>query len=192
MQFSVDDSPQPKSCARPPFRTIWLAKARSALLVAVAGLVIVAAAKSFLMGHLLVNFTPSIPQGLYWVTPGARPGRGELVTFPIPQHVRTLLYERQYVPRSVELLSKPVAAVGGDRVCIRDRRLIINGRLTGEVLQNDQQGRPMPHAAICETLSSEQVFVATRHANSFDSRNFGPVSVHSLRGTLTPLLTVRL
>lgn len=148
-----------------------------------------AALKVALTGHLLINVTPSIPRGVYWISPGEVPTRGQLVALPIPSRVRDLIYERQYLPRSIELLAKPVAAVGGDHVCIRERRLFINGSDVAAVLGSDRQGRIIPVAPICGALPASHVFVATEHENSFDSRNFGPVGVACLRGTLTPLLT---
>jgi conjugative transfer signal peptidase TraF len=189
MLFSTDAYPKAKSsgpCSTP--KTISQ-RIRRLLPLGVI-IAVITAGKVALTGHLLINYTASIPRGVYWISPGQMPQRGELVAFPIPESVREVVHGRRYLPASVELLAKPLAAVGGDHVCIRNHRLVINGSFVAQVRDNDQQGRPVPHSAICETLNPDQVFVATRHENSFDSRNFGPVSVHSLRGTLTPLLTV--
>lgn len=156
-----------------------------ALLVSLAALGL---CHTFLRGRLLLNITPSIPRGVYWIS-GVSPQRGDLVTFPIPDSVRALVYERQYVPREIELLSKPVVAIGGDEVCIRDHRLIVNGDFVANVLDLDRKGRPMPRYSGCATLGGDDLFVATHHDRSFDSRNFGPIPRAALRGTLTPLLT---
>lgn len=142
-----------------------------------------------LSGHLIVNVTPSIPPGIYWVSANGTPKRGDLVTFPIPEAARDLLRERGYVPESVKLLSKPVAAIGGDHVCVRDHHLFINEGAVSTVLQLDRLGRPMPESRFCGSLLASELFVATHHDNSFDSRNFGPVPLAAIRGRLTPLLT---
>lgn len=152
-------------------------------------IVVVGALWVALTGRFFINWTPSIPRGIYWISPGERPGRGELVAFPIPATVRELLYERQYVPRSIKLLAKPVVALGGDHVCLRDRRLFINGVAVRSVLENDLQGRPMPLDRTCRELRHDEIFLVTEHDQSFDSRNFGPVALDSIRGTLTPVLT---
>jgi type IV secretory pathway protease TraF len=47
----------------------------------------------------------------------------------------------------------------------------------------------MPEYLGCGVLRPEEVFVATHHDNSFDSRYFGPIQLPSVRGTLLPLLT---
>jgi conjugative transfer signal peptidase TraF len=147
------------------------------------------AAKLALSGHLLVNFTPSIPRGLYWIHIGETPRRGALVAVPIPESVRDLVYDRHYVPRSIQLLAKPVAAVGDDQVCLRDHQLFVNGALAGNVLDVDREGHPLPQHPLCARLPESSLFLATRHDDSFDSRYFGPVPVDAVRGTLTPLWT---
>ena len=165
------------------------AKARSLLVAVVAGLGLLGAGEYFLAGHLLINYPPSIPRGVYWISPGEVPRRGELVAFPIPASVRQLLHERRYVPASVQLLTKPVVAVGGDHVCIRDENLVINGELAGRVLPSDAEGRPLPRADVCGYLAQDEIFTGTSHDNSFDSRNFGPLTNEDVRGTLAPLWT---
>jgi conjugative transfer signal peptidase TraF len=159
------------------------------LIPLVAGAALLVVGKIALSGHLLINFTPSIPQGFYWISTGVRPERGDLVTFPIPESVRAVVYDRHYVPRSIRLLAKPVAAIGGDEVCLREHQLLINGHVVGSALDVDQNGNPMPQYAGCGRLHDGELFVSTRHDNSFDSRYFGPIEISVVRGTLTALIT---
>jgi len=159
------------------------------LIPLVAGAALLGVGKVALSGHFLINFTPSIPRGIYWISPGVRPQRGDLVTFPIPESVRELVYERQYVPRTIRLLAKPVIAIGGDHVCVRDHELVVNGHSAGKVLGVDRDGKPMPEYSGCGVLDPGDVFVSTQHDNSFDSRYFGPLELSVVRGTLSALLT---
>lgn len=142
-----------------------------------------------LSGHLLLNITGSIPRGIYWISPRLMPLRGQLVTFTIPEPVRSFLHERQYVPRSIQLLAKPVAAVAGDHVCTQPAALVINGIVLGKIRDADLAGRPLPRRVLCRRLEQDEVFLATEREDSFDSRYFGPVVVTALRGTLTALVT---
>jgi conjugative transfer signal peptidase TraF len=151
--------------------------------------VLLGAGKLALSGHLLINFTSSIPRGLYWISPGERPQRGDLVTFPIPASVRDLVYERKYVPRSIRLLAKPVVAIGGDHVCVRAHQLVVNGHVAGNVQTLDRDGKRMPQYSGCGVLHPGEIFVATEHDHSFDSRYFGAVELAAVRGTLSALLT---
>lgn len=141
-----------------------------------------------LSGHLIINWTASVPPGIYWLSTGTAPHRGDLVALPIPAQVRELLYGRRYLPRSIKLLAKPVAAVAGDVVCMREHELFINGVPSGNSRDQDRLGQPLPMAQLCGPLSPGELFLSTKHDNSFDSRNFGPVPADEVLGTLTPVL----
>lgn len=143
---------------------------------------------SVLSGRLIVNFTASIPRGVYWISPDVRPQRGDLVVFPIPASVRDLLYERRYVPKSIGLLAKPVTAIEGDHVCVRDQQLLVNGHVAGRVLGVDRDGKPMPRYGGCSGLSTGEIFVSTQYDNSFDSRHFGPIPLSVVRGTISAII----
>jgi conjugative transfer signal peptidase TraF len=138
--------------------------------------------------HVLWNWTPSLPLGLYWLSPGRPIAVGTLVAFPVPPRVQELVRERKYLPPRA-LLIKPVVALPSDRVCTEGGTLIVNGSALGAVPTEDSAKRPLPHANGCGPLPEGQVFLASRYAKSFDSRTFGPVSLSQIRGTVTPLWT---
>jgi conjugative transfer signal peptidase TraF len=143
--------------------------------------------------HLLWNWTPSLPLGLYWVSAvssgdSGRVKVGALVAFPVPAHVRALVLERRYLPPGA-LLVKPVVATAADRVCTEGGELTVNGAPLGAVATEDTRGRPLPHDERCGRLPEGEVFVASHFATSFDSRTFGPVPLTDIRGTVTPLWT---
>lgn len=150
-------------------------------------LLVLLIAKTFLADRLILNRTASIPRGVYWLSRGASPERGRLVAFPIPLHVRALFRERKLVPSEFfSLLAKPVAAVSGDHVCIRDDRVFINEQFRATISRVDSRGRDMPIAVLCRELTAAEVFVLTDGA-SFDSRYLGPIPKTDVVGTLTPL-----
>lgn len=148
-----------------------------------------ASAKEALTGHLLINFTPSVPRGVYWISPPGTPARGNLVAIRIPENVQQLVLDRRFLPPSIKLLAKPVAAVAGDEVCVRGEDLFINGAFAGHIVATDRLGLPMPVERICRRLFEGELYVSTGHDRSFDSRNFGPIRVESVRGTLTAVVT---
>jgi len=138
--------------------------------------------------HLIWNRTASLPLGLYLRSSKERACEGELVALRVPPSVRPLVHDRRYLPDG-SLLIKPVAAVAGDVVCTRRGVLTINGAPFGPVLSRDSLGRALPVYEGCGALPQGQVFLASHHPGSFDSRSFGPVDIHALKGSVTPLWT---
>jgi conjugative transfer signal peptidase TraF len=141
-----------------------------------------------LASHLIWNWTPSLPRGLYWLSRGAVPSPGRLVAFPVPADVREMVALRRYLPPGA-MLVKPVVAASGDRVCTDGGALTVNGAPLGAILTEDTAGRPLPHYEGCGSVPDGQLFVASRYAKSFDSRTFGPIATQDVRGTVTPLWT---
>jgi conjugative transfer signal peptidase TraF len=162
-----------------------LARWLSALLSAAA---LLSALACTVASHLLWNWTPSLPLGLYWLSPGRPIAVGTLVALPVPSDVQDLVRDRKYLPPRA-LLIKPVVALSSDRVCTDGGTLVVNGSMLGAVLAADGAKRPLPHATGCGPLPQGQVFLASRYPKSFDSRTFGPVSLTQIRGTVTPLWT---
>jgi conjugative transfer signal peptidase TraF len=138
--------------------------------------------------HLIVNCTGSMPLGLYWLSRGRLPGLGDLVAFPIPKDVRSLVRERRYLPDGA-LLLKEVVAVPGDRVCTEEGLFSINHRPFGAMRSSDSVGRPLPCLMYCGPVAAGDLYVASHAFGSFDSRSFGPVRTLDIRGTVSPIWT---
>jgi type IV secretory pathway protease TraF len=102
------------------------------LLGAAAATALVSALACLAGAHLLWNWTPSLPLGLYWVSGCGRVKLGALVAFPVPAHVRALVLERRYLPPGA-LLVKPVVATATDRVCTEGGTLTVNGTPLGAI-----------------------------------------------------------
>ena len=137
--------------------------------------------------HCIWNWTPSLPLGLYWLSPGVGK-RAELVAFPVPDSVRALVAERHYLPCRA-LLIKPIVAQAGDDVCTDGGTLTVNEEPVGAIAARDSAGRPLPHPDFCGSVPEGLLYVASHHPRSFDSRTFGPIAVRDVRGTVTPIWT---
>lgn len=90
----------------------------------------------------------------------------------LPAAAAELAHTRGYLPHSA-LLLKPVAAVGGDRVCRWRSGILIDGRLRAVAAGHDRTGRPLPIWRGCRTLRPGDIFVLSQKPDSFDSRYFG-------------------
>lgn len=123
--------------------------------------------------RLVWNATASAPIGLYWVRPGARIARGDMVIAWTPQAVRQLAATRRYIPENVPLV-KRVAGASGDRVCAAGSAISVNGRRVALRLKRDGKGRAMPWWSGCRTLGTREYFLLMANVpESFDGRYFG-------------------
>jgi conjugative transfer signal peptidase TraF len=165
------------------------ARELSRLHVALFGATALASALACLLtSRLIVNRTPSLPLGLYWLSHGEAPAPGTLVAFPVPAGVRDVVRERGYLPPGAFLV-KPVVAMPRDLVCAEDRVLTVNSEVIGPILTADSAGRALPHYDGCGPLPEGRLFVASHYDKSFDSRTFGPIAASDVRGKVTPLWT---
>jgi conjugative transfer signal peptidase TraF len=137
--------------------------------------------------QVLINTTPSEPEGLYRRT-GEPAAVGRLVAFKAPAAAFPYADAHLAYLRRVPML-KAVAAGPGDQVCARDGRLVIAGRDRGPIAWADLEGRALPHWNGCRRLGSGELFVfSARVPNSFDSRYFGPIDRQDVLGVYTPLV----
>jgi len=92
-----------------------------------------------------VNVSPSAPLGLYRLAAVVPPlPRGTLVVLPVPPAVQR--WHARWLP-----LLKPVAAVAGDVVCVKDNRLQIAGVEYGPVY-HEAHGKLLSHLEGCQPV----------------------------------------
>jgi len=171
---------------------------RRAVLTSAAGVLVLGSLAAAQIGGLRVNTTPSMPVGIWRVTPPvADLRRGEVVTVCLPDgDAARLAAERGYVPAGScpdgrEPLIKPVAAVAGDLVFVTWASISVNGLdLDGTApLDRDTAGRPLqPFPAGAHQVQLGQVWLlAGFMRNSFDSRYYGPIPVESVQSVAHPV-----
>ena len=137
--------------------------------------------------RIVYNASPSLPTGYYWITPTTEIQRGHLVLVPVPSAYRSLVEKRRYLGPNVPLI-KPVAALEGDHVCIRNGAVSINGKVVGHTLKSDSKGRVLNAWKGCQPLTEGEFFALIAGVReSLDSRYFGPLRVRSVIGRAWPL-----
>jgi len=142
-------------------------------------------------GHaLVVNTSPSMPSGLYWIARGVAPvQRGSVALFAPPDDVRALIYGRGWLPDGTPLL-KTVGGVAGDTYCVHDGRFVVADTDIGPVFSLDSQGRTIPQISGCRRVGDDEFLpVASTLDRSFDGRYMGAVSVHRVLGVGRALIT---
>lgn len=156
---------------------------------------------SFFYGlGLRVNWTDSMPRGLYLLKPATEPlKRGDIVTLCLePNHPYTrIARERGYLgsgscPSGLKPLLKRLAGVPGDLVEVSPNGISINGSLMASTMrpERDSQNRPMPPSMLQDGFIPENyaLVISQENGGSFDSRHFGLVPLDSLT-KVTPILT---
>lgn len=128
---------------------------------------------------LRINPTPSLPKGVYRITPGYHHmnlARGDLVSFCLQGAFADLAKERDYLQagsceNGLRPLLKRLAGLPGDYI----------DAATLTVRTVDSQGRPMPSVLQSGVIPAGMALVLADHEGSFDSRYFGLVPLEDLQ-----------
>ena len=167
--------------------------------IGVVGVVIVLGAMAAL-AHLtgvVINFTASLPLGLYR-TIDVPVVRGVYVQFcPPPSALFDEAARRGYLhagfcPGGYLPLLKRVLAVPGDRVRVAPEGVRVNGQRVpfSESMQVDGSGRSMPRYVQDRVLSvSELMLMSDISSVSFDGRYFGPIDRSQVQAVIEPIYT---
>ncbi len=131
-----------------------------------------------------LNTSGSVPLGFYRLSAVSTPlARGTLVVLPVPAEVRP--WQNRWQP-----ILKPVAAIGGDVVCLWDEGVWIEGQWYGPIYEEAAQ-KPLPKLRGCLLVKPGEVFLASSAPKSLDSRYFNAVPITGLTAKAIPLLTWR-
>jgi conjugative transfer signal peptidase TraF len=135
------------------------------------------------------NASPSVPVGLYRLTPVHRLDVSKLVAVDPPDEIAHFIAERGYLPPGTPLL-KRVSGLPGQTVCRHGHTITVDGITIGYALERDSKGRSMPVWQGCQSLANGQLFLMNPDVgNSLDGRYFGPLPVSSVLGLAAPLWT---
>ncbi len=172
---------------------------RAIKLTAIGVLIAVA---TYAIGHecLRINFTTSMPIGIYLLSslPPNGVRRGMLVAACAPAGAANKGRQRGYLSPGpcaddTELLLKSIAAVAGDVVDITAAGVLINGCLLvrSRPVAHDRSGRRLaPWRPGYHRLAAGEVWLYAADERSWDSRYWGPASVADLQAEAVPLLVL--
>lgn len=144
--------------AVPPRLWLWTGLGVAAL--ALSGLA------GFARDHaLMINVSPSLPYWAIWLKRDAMPSRGDIILFDPP--ASPLL--TKHFGKSPKPFGKRVAGLPGDMVREKGRLYFVNGVSIAKAKVASRRGEPL---ALGPTgrVPTGCYFVATDHADGFDSR----------------------
>ena len=141
--------------------------------------------------RLVYNPSESAPRGWYAVHRATQLEVGDYVIAQLPRDIAAFAAKRDYLPRHVPVL-KRIAATAGQRVCVRDGTVLIDGAAVATTLTRDGRRRSLIAWPHCRKLETGELFLLNASApSSFDSRYFGPIDVSFVRGRAFLLWTTR-
>lgn len=146
-----------------------------------------------------INWTDSLPRGLYLVSAIPKEGliRDEIVVACPPRTYAKIGREHDYLlaggcPGGVAPVLKHVAALAGDVVRLSAAGISVDGKLLSgtALLTADRRGDSPAHVAFgTYRVAPGQIWLFTHKANGYDSRYFGPVPMKNVLNVARPLLT---
>ena len=168
---------------------------RLALIALVAILGLALSARS----RVRINWTDSLPRGLYLVDAVPKDGvvPGQIVVACPPRSYAEIGRDHGYLisggcPGDVAPVLKLVAARAGDILQLSSAGIKVNGtQLPGTaLLAADNHGDPPAHVAFgTYRVPAGELWLFTPKPNGYDSRYFGPVPISNVLNIARPLFT---
>ncbi|HQH26153.1 MAG TPA: S26 family signal peptidase [Oligoflexia bacterium] len=125
---------------------------------------------------LYLNTTPSVPEGVYYVTRVLVWQKGTVVLFRLPEELDGFARGSSWL-KPGGVLIKRVGALPGDEVCVADE-IFINDVSAGEVSKTDRDGRELPRISGCFGIPEGYFLpIGDGSPRSFDGRYFGAVKM---------------
>lgn len=140
---------------------------------------------------MYINYTGSLPNGIYIAIPGLNIRSGDIVAFNMSSDLYEFSTKRGYISDQLEkpyLLKKVMTP--GNIYENRDNKLYINREYIGPIHPADPENRPLdtiPEGI--HVVPEHMLFAFTPHPQSFDSRNYGPIDDALVISRVIPLVT---
>ncbi len=122
----------------------------------------------YLSKNYAFNVTPSVPLGIYKIykiKKGETLKKGDLVIYEIPSELQKLTSLRNTDIPSL----KPVAAIYGDKIEIKDNRIYVNNEDYGKIVLN----KNLPK--FDGNLKEDEILTLSKVENTFDGRYYGGI-----------------
>ena len=140
---------------------------------------------AWLPGQITVATSASLDHRVFLLRPV--PKRIENGDYLVFRH-RDLAQVRQGLNANRERMIKRVGCRPGEWLQVdAEQRFACDGRLLGQALATDSQGRPLPRFTHNGPVPEGQLFLVGTHPRSYDSRYFGFVDAREILHQALPL-----
>lgn len=110
---------------------------------------------------IYVNFTQSMPRGLYLKLSDNKYKIGDIIVF--------------YSEEKRCNLVKYVSGLPGDEFCISDGKILLINGFPQATLNIQKYGLSKHDQSFCQRLKNGEILALGEHPDSYDSRYFGPI-----------------
>ncbi len=162
-----------------------LSKRAKIIILAAAGVALIAATSTHQLDLLIYNPSNSVPAGFY-VRSDRAIERGALVTVRAVNVAPAYATLRQFTEPGDRFI-KRVAGVEGDEVCAEGPDVTLNGVDVARRRERDGAGHTLPTWSGCRILSADELLLLGDTPDSFDGRYWGPVTTRMISGVWRPI-----
>ena len=164
-------------------RTFWRLNRREQT-VAIVFLAFILAG-SWLPGRITVATSGSLDHRVFFLLPA--PAKVELGDYLVFSH-RGLSQVQQGLRADHDQMIKRVGCLPGEQLIMdAANQFFCNGRLLGQALEADSNGRPLPRFSFNGTVPADKLFMVGTHPRSYDSKYYGFIDVHKISHQALPL-----
>ncbi len=141
---------------------------------------------------LVLNFSNSIPRGLYLCVPTGTMQIGDIVEYMPTDDVLTFMRDNGWIGENQTPLPflKYIGGLSGDTYSIQDRSFSINGQYIGETLDTDKKGQALPHLQGFYKVSDYEFLPLASNSGGFDGRYTGCVPINRIISKVIPIWVV--
>lgn len=154
--------------------------------------------------NYIINITPSMPYGLYQITPIDQISRGDLVLVCLPKSIGNLALKSGYLNHSqrckdgIEPVIKKVIGIEGDMITVDTHLTTVTHQETSEIypaplMTISSSGHVVPRTFNQSKirLSKNKIWIygSYDYNQSWDSRYFGPISSQHVIGKMKEIIT---
>lgn len=134
---------------------------------------------------IVINRTPSLPTGIYYISPIDNLSLGATVLVRIPLTWRKTLTDLGYIDENFKYLVKRIVGMPGQYLESDTGNYRIDGRVVASI---DPEGTKKFRTLARIKIPPGHVAVGSSHPKGVDSRFFGPISQSDILGSATLLL----
>lgn len=147
--------------------------------------------KDYLPEKFIINFSYSMPVGIYIISNDINYEVGDIVAIVPPNDVKKLMISRGYLKENQYLL-KEIKGLEGQKYHTINDLAYVDDKYIGQIFKVDSQNRPLPRFLGEHTIPKGYFLpIADNRPNSYDGRYFGFLKIEDIKYKLYPLITFK-